>query len=74
MSVFHSVSVGVCQVEDLASLERDQIVCVSAHKKFMRPQESQQFVELKANWAKACKHRGHQPADVNAILFKPPMN
>jgi len=52
-------------------VERDDVICVSAHKKFLRPQESQQFTELKANWARACKQRGHRPTDVNAILFSP---
>ena len=50
-------------------MERDELVCVSTHKKFLRPQESQQFIKLKANWTRACKRRGHRPNDVNAILF-----
>ena len=56
-------------MEDIGTVERDEILCVAAHKRFLRPQESQQFVELKANWTRACKHRGHLPSDVNAILF-----
>jgi len=57
------------QVEDIVTLERDEIVCVSSHKRFVRPQESQRFVELKANWGRACKQRGHRASDVNSVLF-----
>ena len=58
------------QVEDLGSVERDAVVCVSAHRRYVRPQESDRFVELKANWTRACRQRGHRPlSDANDILF-----
>jgi len=58
------------QVEDLGSVERDAVVCVSAHRRYVRPQESERFVELKANWTRACRQRGHRPlSDANDILF-----
>lgn len=57
------------QVENLHTVDRDQIFCVSANKKFLRPKESQRFVEIKANWVRACKRRGHQATDLDKILF-----
>jgi len=58
------------QVDDIGALERDEIVCVSSHRRFVRPQESQRFIELKANWTRACRQRGHRPSnDANHILF-----
>ena len=33
------------QVEDLGSVERDAVVCVSAHRRYVRPQESERLVE-----------------------------
>jgi len=56
-------------VEELGSLERDDIVCVSSQRRFIRPRESQRFIELKASWTRACKQRGHRPSDANDILF-----
>jgi hypothetical protein len=58
-------------VDNLQSLKRDEIVCVSVHKKFLRPQESQRFIEVKANWVRSCRHRGHPAGDVDDILFSP---
>jgi len=57
------------QVDKLQVVERDQILCVSSNKKFLRPKESQRFVEIKANWARACKRRGHHASDLDKILF-----
>jgi len=57
------------QVEDVRSLERDQILCVSSYKKYLRPQETQRFIEIKANWVRSCRHKGHRAGDVDAILF-----
>jgi hypothetical protein len=57
------------QVNNLQTVDRDQIFCVSANKKFLRPKESQRFVEIKANWVRACKRRGHQATDLDKILF-----
>ena len=61
--------ISVNQVNRLQFVERDQILCVSSNKKFLRPKESQRFVEIKANWVRACKRRGHQASDLDKILF-----
>jgi hypothetical protein len=51
-------------VEDFDEMERDQIVCVSSGKKFLQPQESQQLIEIKANWGRACKAYGKHSTDI----------
>lgn len=69
VSLSHCSIVQLCQVDNIRDCERDQILCVSSNKKFLRPKESQQFIEIKANWARACKRRGHQVSDLDRLLF-----
>ena len=52
------------QIDDVNELERDQIACVSAAKQFMLPKESQQTVEVKANWGRARKQYGPSATDI----------
>lgn len=58
-------------VTDFDQVERDQILCISANRKFLQPEESQQLIEIKANWARSCKAYGPNSTD---IVVESPMN
>ena len=52
------------QIGDMSEVERDHLLCVSYTKTFMRPKESNQNVEIKANWGRARKQYGPRATDI----------
>ena len=48
----------------MEEVERDQLLCVSYTKSFQRPKDSQQNVEVKANWSRARKQYGNAATDI----------
>lgn len=45
-------------------LEKDQLVCVSHSKQFMKPKEYEEYIEMKARWGRDWKKYGSQVTDL----------
>jgi len=51
-------------VEDFDNIVRDQVLCASSGRRFIPPQESQQMVEVKANWGRMNRKYGRHSTDI----------
>ena len=51
-------------MEEFADIERDQLLCAATSKSFLRPKETQQMVDVKANWGRARRHYGPGATDI----------
>ncbi|KAL5007685.1 hypothetical protein ScPMuIL_016491 [Solemya velum] len=51
-------------IQKFEDLSKDEMVCVSAGRSFLRPHSSRQGIEVKANWARARKQYGPGATDV----------
>ncbi len=60
------------QITDMNEIEKDQLLCVSYTKSFQRPKESNQNVEVKANWGRARRQYGPHATDVIVQAKKNP--
>ncbi|CAD5115835.1 DgyrCDS4773 [Dimorphilus gyrociliatus] len=51
-------------IEDENELEKDQLVCASNTKQFMKPKEYDEYIEMRARWGRDWKKYGSQITDL----------